>query len=203
MKLDTLEKECNKLADTFVFAKLYDYSPWFIGLLMLVSGGTEFAFLYSDTIHPLIINVWASIALTALFVGVIEGLNYFGLRSSIIALKHSGVWHSIIIFLVIYASAKTVSVSISVGGAIKAVEYQKQPPYETTSIYKDSIESYYNAQINKLMDSPRELNDSKVKQLQDMNTNLLNEKHTFNVQCKEYFDATIRNIWLNKYFSYF
>ena len=160
------------LADSFVTAGFYRYSIYFIFLLMLVSGFTEFAFLYSDTVNPLIENIPLSIGITALFVGVIEGLNYFGLKSSLVGLKHGGWGVALLIFILIYSTAKTVSVSISIGGAFKAVEYNNSIPYELTPIYKDSIESYYTNSIAELVSSPHELNQDKVNQLQNINKSI-------------------------------
>lgn len=170
MKLDK-----QKLADSFVQSGFYDKSIYFIILLMCVSGFTEFAFLYADTISPLIENVFIAFGITALFVGVIEGLNYFGLKSSLVCLKN-GSWESaLIVFLLIYCAAKVVSVGISIGGAIKAVEYQKQPPYEITQVYKDSIQNYYTNKISELMASPHDINQAKADQLKQMNKSILSE----------------------------
>ena len=175
MNTQKIEAICNKVADGFVISQIYKYSIYFIFLLMLVSGGTELAFLYSDTIQPLIENPAFAVPITILFVGVIEAINYFGLRSSIILLKTTGFKTALIIFLLIFCSAKTVSILISVGGALKAVEYAKTPPYETTQVYKDSIESYYSNKIVELVNSPHELNQSKVDQLKQMNDDVLKE----------------------------
>ena len=163
----------NKLADSTVKSGFYAFSFYAIFLLILVSASTEGVFLFVDTIHPLI-GVWQfSGIITIFFVAVIEGLNYFALKTGILAQRdnNKGWW----ILLLVYVIAKIVSLTISVGGAIEAVEIRNVTPYEMTQVYKDSITNYYQNRIAEVASSPHDVNASNISKLEKIISSILAE----------------------------